>query len=134
MSGETSLAKLISSMRPALNEGTYVFASITQEQLAPIETEAIMIFREKEGTTVVLPLETAQAAGITFEFRSKLITLTVHSSLSAIGFLAAIAAELASAGISINAVSAFYHDHLFVPESKAELAISLLSAMAAGTG
>ena len=52
-----------------------------------------------------------------------MITLTVHSSLEAIGFLAAITGRLAEAGISVNAVSAFYHDHLFVPEHRAEEAL-----------
>ena len=58
-----------------------------------------------------------------------MITLAVHSSLEAIGFLAAITAQLADAGISVNAVSAFYHDHLFVPEHRASEALQLLQNM-----
>ena len=34
--------------------------------------------------------------------------------------------RLAAAGISVNAVSAFHHDHLFVPEDRAEEALRLL--------
>ena len=44
-----------------------------------------------------------------------MITLDVHSSLESVGFLAAVSARLAAAGIPCNAVSAFHHDHLFVP-------------------
>ena len=58
-----------------------------------------------------------------------MITLTVHSSLEAVGFLAAITARLAAAGISVNAVSGFYHDHLFVPEHKADEALHHLQNM-----
>jgi hypothetical protein len=36
---------------------------------------------------------------------------------------------LADAGISVNAVSAFYHDHLFVPDHRAEEALCLLPKM-----
>ncbi|MEM1020616.1 MAG: ACT domain-containing protein, partial [Pseudomonadota bacterium] len=38
--------------------------------------------------------------------------------------------HLAANGISTNAVSAFYHDHLFVPESRADEAVALLEALA----
>jgi hypothetical protein len=63
-----------------------------------------------------------------------LITLTVHSSLEAVGFLAAVTVPLAEAGISVNAVSAFHHDHLFVPVERAEDAQLLLQRLAAETG
>lgn len=61
-----------------------------------------------------------------------MISLMAHSSLDAVGFLAAITAKLAAAGISVNPVSAFYHDHLFVPFDKAEMAMNLLSEFSAG--
>ena len=46
--------------------------------------------------------------------------------------LAAITAKLAAGGISVNPVSAFYHDHLFVPADKAEMAMNLLSEFSGG--
>ena len=58
----------------------------------------------------------------------RMITLDVHSALDAIGFLAAVATLLAKAGISVNAVSAYYHDHLFVPREKADEAMRLLAS------
>ena len=77
--------------------------------------------------------EEAEAAGLPHQFASRLITLTVHSSLEAVGLLAAITAPLAEVGISVNAVSAFYHDHLFVPAERAEDAQLLLQRLAAET-
>jgi hypothetical protein len=60
-----------------------------------------------------------------------MVTLTVHSALDAVGFLAAITTRLAAAGISVNAVSAFFHDHLFVPVGRAEETVEILCRMAA---
>jgi uncharacterized protein len=50
-----------------------------------------------------------------------------------VGFLAAITARLATAGISVNAVSAFHHDHLFVPADRADDAMVLLQEMSKAT-
>ena len=60
-----------------------------------------------------------------------MISLNVNSSLEAVGFLTAVTEKLAAAGVSVNAVSAFHHDHLFIPAEKADLAISLLNDLAA---
>ena len=54
----------------------------------------------------------------------------MHSSLEAVGFLARITTKLAAHGISVNAVSAFYHDHLFVPTARADEALTLLRELA----
>jgi hypothetical protein len=89
----------------------------------------VHIFHEREGTAFVVRREEAEAAGLPYQFASRLITLTVHSSLEAVGFLAAVTAPLAEAGISVNAVSAFYHDHLFVPVERAEDAQWLLQKL-----
>jgi hypothetical protein len=66
-----------------------------------------------------------------YAFASRLITLTVHSALEAVGFLAAITVRLAEAGTSVNAVSAFHHDHLFVPVDRAHEAMGVLREMSA---
>jgi hypothetical protein len=83
--------------------------------LTPIAT-----FRETEGISVVVTLDEAQRAGAPYQFESSLITLTIHSSLDAVGFLAAVSVVLADAGIPCNAVSAFHHDHLFAPRDMAQ--------------
>jgi hypothetical protein len=126
---ETHLPTLIRSMSPRLKPGLFVFVSMNA---VPAGLEPLMTFREAEGTTLILPHDRAQAAGLQGTFPSRMITLEIASSLEAVGFLAAIIAELARAGIAVNPVSAFHHDHLLVPEARADEAMTILRAMTAG--
>jgi len=109
--------------------GLFVFASANA---TPAGIEPVMTFREAEGTTLIVLRDQAAAAGLPATFPSRMITLEVASSLEAVGFLAAITAALACAGIAVNPVSAFHHDHLFVPEGRADEAMAILRAMAGG--
>ncbi|PSO14708.1 ACT domain-containing protein [Bradyrhizobium sp. MOS003] len=129
MNGERDLDALLRHMRPELRPGTFVFCTIAVNEGVPAALNPLLTFREQEGTTLVMPREEAEAAGLRYAFPSRLITLTVHSALDAVGFLAAITARLAEAGISVNAVSAFHHDHLFVPADRADEAMMLLQEM-----
>jgi len=130
MSGETDLQTLLASMRPRLDDRVFVFASATPGQPLPQEAGIVMRFSEREGTTLVLPMEDATRLGIEGTFPCRMITLDIHSSLEAVGFLAAILPRLAAAGIGVNPVSAFHHDHLFVPSDRAEDALAILSGIA----
>ena len=129
MTGERDLDALLRHMRPELRPGTFVFCTIAANEGVPAALNPLLTFREQEGTTVVIPREEAEAAGLPYAFAARLITLTVHSALDAVGFLAAITARLAAAGISVNAVSAFHHDHLFVPVDRTDEAMALLQSI-----
>ena len=133
MSGERNLKTLLEGMKPEMQDGIFVFCSIPEGEKIASAIRPVLMFREREGTTLVIRREEAESAGLRFQFASRLITLTVHSSLEAVGFLAPITARLAEAGISANAVSAFYHDHLFVPDHRADEALRLLLNMSATT-
>lgn len=126
---ERDLSALLRHMRPELRPGTFVFCTIPTNERIPSALNPLLTFREQEGTTLVILREEAEAAGLRHAFASRLITLTVHSALDAVGFLAAITARLAEAGISVNAVSAYHHDHLFVPVDRADDAMALLHEM-----
>jgi uncharacterized protein len=59
------------------------------------------------------------------------ITLTVHSSLEAVGLTAAVSKALTEENISCNVVAAFFHDHIFVPVKDAERAMNALQRLIA---
>ena len=125
MAGETNLQVLLSSMTAALADGVYVFMTLKDQQL-PSDIKPRMMFEEAEGTTYILRKEDADAAGLDYEFPSRMITLNIHSSLEAVGFIARIATELAKAGMGVNPVSGFFHDHLFVPDGRHADALQIL--------
>jgi hypothetical protein len=89
-----------------------------------------MSFREAEGTTIITTQESAATYGIEYTFPCKMITLNVHSSLEAVGFMAVISAKLSEKGIGVNPVSGYYHDHCFVPLGKEDQAMKVLEELA----
>ena len=128
MSGETDLKKLLKSMNPVLHEGTYVFC--TPEAFTVIhQDDLIMTFNEAEGTTIIVRKETANKLNLKYDFVAAWITLTIHSSLNAVGLTAAISSALAEEEISCNVVAGFYHDHLFVNFRDAEKAMEILNSI-----
>jgi hypothetical protein len=124
----SDLAELLRTLRPVLNDGTFVFASLPKDAdsnaLEPLAT-----FRENEGLTVVVGEERARLAGLRVLFRAAWITLTVHSDLQAVGLTAAVADALTRANISCNMIAAAHHDHLFVPVESARAAVEVLMAL-----
>ena len=126
MNGETDLTSLLRGMRPSLHDQPFVFCSLSQEIYNKLQFESLASFHEVEGITVIITAAQARQAGLKYETLWAWITLTVHSSLSAVGFLAAITHHLAQAGISVNPISAYYHDHLFVPWEKRQMALDIL--------
>ena len=129
MTGERDLSVLLRNTKPEMQPGAFVFCTIPPNEPIPAAVNPLLTFREQEGTTLVIRREEAEASGLRYAFASRLITLTVHSALDAVGFLAAITARLAEAGISVNAVSAFHHDHLFVAVDQADEAMAVLREM-----
>jgi len=128
MVGETNLDVLLSSMTAKLVDGLYVFVTL-KERVVPAALEPRMMFMEAEGTTLILTKEEAEAAALDYEFPCRMITLEIHSSLEAVGFLARITTELAKANMGVNPVSGFYHDHLFVPDGRQDDALRILQSL-----
>ncbi|MDB5396068.1 MAG: hypothetical protein JWM91_3574 [Rhodospirillales bacterium] len=126
---ETNLTTLIRSMQPRLCPGLFVFVTIPPSGAIPAGIAPIMMFQEAEGITLIAPAEQVEAVGLPPAFPSRMITLNINSSLESVGFLAAITARLAAAGIAVNPISGFHHDHLFVLEIRAEEAMAILEKM-----
>ncbi|RZO29785.1 MAG: ACT domain-containing protein [Rhodospirillaceae bacterium] len=128
MVGETNLAKMLASMQPRMSAETYVFCTLTDlEPLGALKPR--MLFVEAEGLTLILEREAAIAESLDYDFECKMITLNVHSSLAAVGFLARVIPALADLGIGVNPVAGFYHDHLFVPADRGQDALAALEEL-----
>lgn len=123
--GESNLKKLIANMEPILNEGDYVFSSVTDLGAIPRDI-TICEIKEKEGITVIISKSNAERLGLSFEFVAAWITLNIHSSLEAVGLTAAFATALGQNNISCNVVAGYYHDHIFVDTKDKEKAMSVL--------
>lgn len=126
MSGIIEINELLKSMSPELKTGEYVFCSVKGDYSDYSHLNSLAFFKEPEGLTLIISVEAAESADIGYESKFKQITLTVHSSLDAVGLTAAVATKLTSYGISANVVAAYYHDHIFVQSEKAEQALSAL--------
>ncbi|KAJ0394567.1 hypothetical protein P43SY_004723 [Pythium insidiosum] len=130
-SGETNLSALLRHMSPTLHDGAFVFANVTPAKFAELDiSRVVCMFRESpEEITVVMTDKDAVDAGLASAPTFAWITLTVHSSLEAVGLTAAFAQALGNAGISCNVVAAFFHDHIFVPTADASRAMEELRAL-----
>ena len=129
MSGITDINELLSSMQPALVDESFVFCTIKDQLADYVALDPIATFRESEGLTLVVSQAAADQAGLDYEGVFRQITLTVHSSLEAVGLTAAVSTALADQDISANVIAAYYHDHVFVPSAQAEQALSVLKAL-----
>lgn len=126
MSGEKELQKLLQSIKPELNQGEFVFCKM--EELNAVNLEEVeMLFREKEAVTLILKKKVADKLKLEYSLVMSWITLTVHSSLEAVGLTAAFSTALSEKGISCNVVAAFYHDHIFIAKKDAAKAMEVLN-------
>ncbi|MDC8103425.1 ACT domain-containing protein [Chryseobacterium sp. B21-037] len=132
MSGETDLKILLQHMEPVLNSGEYVFCKVGHLHEIPDIEKLVFFFREKEAITVVLEKPVAEKWNLEYNYVSSWITLSIHSSLEAVGLTAAFANALKHEGISCNVVAAYFHDHIFVAKDDTEKAMEALKAMKVG--
>jgi|TARA_R110002153_G_scaffold127844_6_gene275675 hypothetical protein len=100
--------------------------AVSPTQLA----NALMVYKEDEGTTLILESSFASNEGFAVDSTFKRITCNVHSSLDAVGMTAVMSAALTQANISANVVAGYYHDHIFVPAGRADEAIAVLFELA----
>lgn len=128
MSAETNLQKLLKEMHPKLNDGEYVYCTVESKNDAT-HLDPLCMFAEEESVTVILPKSKADALSLAYPMTFAWITLTIHSSLEAVGLTSAVAKALTESGISCNVVAAYYHDHIFVPLRDATRAMQVLQVL-----
>ncbi|HSK32029.1 MAG TPA: ACT domain-containing protein [Propionicimonas sp.] len=125
--GLSDLSELLRGLHPEVRPGSFVMVSTNSET----GLAALASVDEEEGTSLVLEQHKADAFRLEYTSVFAWITLTVHSSLEAVGLTAAVANTLASAGIACNVLAGFHHDHLLVPINRVDDAMAALSRLSA---
>ncbi|MFT6392782.1 MAG: hypothetical protein ACJA14_002310, partial [Ilumatobacter sp.] len=95
------LSKMLASLDVERRFGVFTYVAVevlTSELLA----DAHAMVDEGTLTTLVLPVESAQRAGLPIVVELAWLSLTVQSSLEAVGLTAAFSKILGDAGISCN--------------------------------
>lgn len=123
MPGELDLLRMLQTLEVERRPGTYTFVTGEWPALAGQAAATIV---EAEGTTYVVTVEAAEVAGAPVGFRGTWLSLTVFSALEAVGLTAAFARALADDGIPCNVLAGYHHDHLVVPEDRADDAVAAL--------
>lgn len=120
----TDLAEMLSCLDVAARPSGYVFVCLPVGSPALAEAEAVIV--EDEGVTAVLTEERASGHGLEAGPLFAWLTLTINSSLEAVGLTAAFSAALAAEKISCNVLAGYHHDHLLVPWRDRDRAIETL--------
>ncbi len=128
MCGEKDLNKLLETAKPKHNIGDYVFCIAPDLSLININ-DIVLFFKEEEGNAIIIKKELADSLHLEYSFVAAWVTLTVHSSLEAVGLTAAFSSALSESAISCNVVAAFYHDHIFVDKKDVEKAMAILGKL-----
>lgn len=126
MTGELDLATMLASLDIEQRPGRFTFVTGEWPSLRAVAHATIS---ESEGLTLVVTVEDALSVGAPVDFEAAWLTLTVWSSLEAVGLTAAVSRVLADAGIACNMIAGYHHDHLLVPADQAEQAIRLLRTL-----
>lgn len=129
---ESDLSKLLETLSVIRRDGVWRFETIDKDEASWTELVTLrdvrniaMLFQESEGLTVITSAEAATPQNNRWIW----LELSVYSDLQAVGFLAKVANALAKANVPCNAVAAYHHDHIFVPEGKADAAIRAIEAL-----
>ena len=123
--GETDLAAMLETLDAQRRPGTYCFVAVTSptpEELAV--AQAVVV--ESESTTLVVDVGEARRRGWEIVGEMAWLTLSVASSLDAVGLTAAFSRMLTDEGISCNVLAGFHHDHILVPVADVDRAIHTL--------
>ena len=125
--GETDLEAMVASLGVSRRSGVFTMVE-TDDPSEGLVTLAHARIDEEESTTLVVEVADAIAAGFDVPIELAWLTLSVQSSLDAVGLTAHVSTVLADHGIACNVLAGFRHDHLLVPVGRAADAVSALAA------
>jgi uncharacterized protein len=123
----TDLGEILASLDVTVRPDPYVFAVV--DAGSPVVGDAPAVIVEDEGVTVVVTTARARDHDLADAPAFAWLTLTVHSSLDAVGLTAVVSGALADAGISCNVLAGYHHDHLLVPWAARHRAVAVLRAL-----
>lgn len=126
--GETDLSRMLASLQLVRRSEPVTVVHLPDP--VPLGEGVVAVIAEDEGTTVVATVDTARRRGWPVGFTGAWLTVSVHSSLDAVGLTAALAEVLARRGIACNVLAGYFHDHLVVPWDRSDEAIRCLEALA----
>ena len=124
--GETDLEAMLASLAVTRRDGVFTFVETPRPDASALARAHAMVV-EDESTTLVLTVDDAAELGLDGPVEMAWLSLTVRSSLEAVGLTAAFSATLAGVGIACNVLAGFHHDHLLVPVERADEAIRALT-------
>lgn len=125
--GETDLAKMLATLAVQRRPGVYTYVAVEVPTPGLLAAADAMVV-EGQLTSLVIPVEAAERAGLPVAVAMAWLTLTVQSSLEAVGLTAAFAAALGKRDIPCNVLAGYHHDHILVPVERVDDAIDALTA------
>jgi len=125
--GETDVDAMLATLAVQRRPGVFAYIAV-QVPTPGLLAAAHAMVKEGRLTTVVLPVDAAERAGQAADAQFAWLTLTVQSSLDAVGLTAAVSARLAAIGIPCNVLAGYLHDHVLVPVDRVDDAIDVLTA------
>lgn len=124
--GETDLATMLAELGVERRPGVFTYVAVADPD-PTLSATAQAVIVEDTLTTLVLPVAEAARLGLPGELELAWLTLTVQSSLEAVGLTAAFSALLGDAGIPCNVLAGFHHDHVLVPIDRVDEAMAVLT-------
>lgn len=129
---DKSISALLSTLAPQLDERELVFCKVDEQACRRLNVLPVCLFKEANGISIVLERSQADQLALPYSGIWSLITCTVDSQLSEVGFLSAVTFRLAASGIRVKPVSGCSQDFWFVPRHDVDRVRSILLELSAG--
>lgn len=122
MDPERDLDRILATMDVVRRPGAFAYIAAVSGTPPPAGASAMI----DEGATTAYVVDADSDLGAQAAFRGAWLTLTVHTALDAVGLTAVVATALAGHDIPANVIAGLYHDHVLVPEDRADDAMAVL--------